>query len=202
MVWPPSAAGCSPDSGGSSRSRRGWMPPNASPPTSPWNCRPCSPSCGTRRWSRPTGAPSRPSGPPSSPAKSAGQSHSPRGGHPTGLATVVRTVHQRHLDLAPLILSMLRSRRPAFVPEALQLPRRRDQRATGRQHVERRRRRTVCAPAAYVVPFEAPHQVVSRTYPLNKDCLPHSSGSRLSISQRLPGGLPSFWNPPVFRPTR
>ncbi len=35
------------------------------------------------------------------------------------LASVVRTAHQRHLDLAPLILSLLRSRRPA-VPEALQ----------------------------------------------------------------------------------
>ena len=38
------------------------------------------------------------------------------------LATVVRTAHQRHLDLAPLILSMLRSRRPAVL-QALQLPR-------------------------------------------------------------------------------
>ena len=38
------------------------------------------------------------------------------------LATVARTAHQRHLDLAPLILSMLRSRQPA-VPEVLQLPR-------------------------------------------------------------------------------
>ena len=37
------------------------------------------------------------------------------------LASVVRTAHQRHLDLAPLIVTMLGSPRPA-VPDALERP--------------------------------------------------------------------------------
>ena len=74
--------------------------------------------CGTPRSTRPTGGPNTPSGPPWSPARSAG-----------AIALTAARIPNRcspascepltNASTSPLILSLLRSRRPA-VPEALQ----------------------------------------------------------------------------------
>ena len=98
------------------------MTPRASPRISTPNSLPCSLSSGTRRSTRPTGVRNTPSAPRSSPAKVCGGNRTRHGADTQQvLASVVRTAHQRHLDLTALLSTVLRATHPG-VPDGLRPP--------------------------------------------------------------------------------